>query len=103
MIVTAGRDGLYAIDPHTMKVIWQSKVGHIDGIPLIEKNPPPPSSGRLVSIKYATQLPTGTPTFAFFANHPKYVKDNYRNYLENKLRDKFDFEGVPINIVFREK
>jgi GTP-binding protein len=82
--------------------ITTSKLNEIM-IPLIEKNPPPPSSGRLVSIKYVTQLPTGTPTFAFFANHPKYVKDNYRNYLENKLRDKFDFEGVPINIVFREK
>ncbi len=72
-------------------------------IPLIERYPPPPNSGRLISIKYVTQLPTPTPTFAFFANHPKYVKENYRSYLENKLREKYDFSGVPINIVFKEK
>ncbi|HLP20821.1 MAG TPA: ribosome biogenesis GTPase Der [Chitinophagales bacterium] len=64
---------------------------------------PPANDGRLVSIKYVTQLPTPSPSFAFFANHPKHIKNPYKNYLENKLREAFDFTGVPINIFFREK
>jgi len=56
-----------------------------------------------VKIKYVTQLPTPTPSFAFFANHPKYIRDSYKNYLENQLRKHFDFNGVPVNIFFREK
>jgi GTP-binding protein len=64
---------------------------------------PPAMDGRLVAIKYVTQLPTKFPSFAFFANHPKHIKVPYRNYLENKLREAFDFTGVPINIFFREK
>lgn len=64
---------------------------------------PPAMDGRLVAIKYVTQLPTRFPSFAFFANHPKHIKVPYRNYLENKLREAFDFTGVPINIFFREK
>ncbi|MFM2306712.1 MAG: hypothetical protein RLZZ367_1381 [Bacteroidota bacterium] len=64
---------------------------------------PPAMDGRLVSIKYVTQLPTRHPSFAFFANHPKHIKTPYRNYLENKMREAFDFTGVPINIFFREK
>ncbi len=70
---------------------------------VIEQYHPPSTDGRLVSIKYVTQLPTHTPTFAFFSNHPKYIREAYRNYLENKLRENFDFHGVPINIFFREK
>ncbi|MCS6818383.1 MAG: ribosome biogenesis GTPase Der [Chitinophagales bacterium] len=69
----------------------------------IERYPPPPASGKLISIKYVTQLPTHTPAFAFFSNHPKYIRESYRNYLENQLREKFDFTGVPIQIYFREK
>lgn len=72
-------------------------------MPAIQRYPPPPTSGKLVSIKYVTQLPTATPMFAFFSNHPKYVREHYRNYLENQLREKFDFSGVPVHIVFREK
>lgn len=70
---------------------------------VIEHYHPPAMDGKLVKIKYVTQLPTPTPAFAFFANHPKYIRESYRNYLENKLRDTFDFNGVPINIFFREK
>ena len=84
------------------KRIPTSKLNEIM-MPIIDKYPPPPSTGKLISIKYVTQLPTTTPTFAFFTNHPKYIKDSYRNYLENKLREKFDYTGVPVNIVFREK
>ena len=69
----------------------------------IEAYSPPAMDGKLVKIKYVTQLPTPTPSFAFFTNHPKYIRDSYKNYLENQLRKNFDFNGVPVNIFFREK
>lgn len=69
----------------------------------IERNPPPAHRGRFIKIKYITQLPTYFPAFAFFCNHPKHVKDNYRNFLENQLRKHFDFTGVPIAVFFRQK
>lgn len=69
----------------------------------IEKYPPPAIKGKYVKIKYITQLPSPTPTFAFFANLPQYVKEPYRRYLENKIRDEFNFTGVPIQIFFRKK
>lgn len=64
---------------------------------------PPVVRGVPVSIKYATQLPTAVPSFAFFCNHPDDVKQPYRNYLENQLRKAFDFKGVPIRLFFRKK
>lgn len=70
---------------------------------VVQKNPPPAQKGRFIKIKYVTQLPTHTPVFAFFCNHPKYVKEPYRNYLENNLRKNFNLSGVPVKIVFREK
>ena len=72
-------------------------------LPLIERTPPPALKGKYIKIKYITQLPTATPTFAFFCNLPQYIKLPYERFLENKIRAHFDFEGVPINIVFREK
>lgn len=69
----------------------------------IEAYPPPAWKGKYIKIKYITQLPTPTPTFAFFANLPQYIREPYKRYLENKLREYFDFEGVPITIVFRAK
>ena len=69
----------------------------------IERYPPPSHRGHLIRIKYATQLPTRYPAFVFFCNHPKHVKDSYRNYLENQLRQHYDFSGSPITIFFREK
>ncbi len=69
----------------------------------VEQYRPPATDGKLVTIKYVTQLPTPTPSFAFFSNHPKYIRESYKNYLENKLRESFDFNGVPLNIFFREK
>ncbi|MCB0430367.1 MAG: ribosome biogenesis GTPase Der [Flavobacteriales bacterium] len=71
--------------------------------PVLEKYPPPAVRGLYVKIKYVTQLPIFTPTFAFFCNHPQHVKDPYKRFLENRLRESFDFTGVPINIVFRKK
>ena len=70
---------------------------------IIKQNPPPATKGKYVKIKFCTQLPTRTPQFAFFANLPQYVKDPYKRFLENKLRDHFDFTGVPIVIYFRQK
>lgn len=70
---------------------------------IIEHMPPPAHKGKYVKIKYATQLPTSSPSFAFFCNHPKYVKESYRNFLENKIREKWEFSGVPVRIFFRQK
>ena len=70
---------------------------------IINNNPPPPLKGKYVKIKYVTQLPVYTPTFAFFCNLPQYVKDPYKRYLENRMREKFDFSGVPIRLFFRKK
>jgi len=69
----------------------------------IERNPPPSHRGKFIKIKYVTQLPTYFPAFAFFCNYPKHVKDSYRQYLENQLREHFDLSGVPIAIYFRDK
>ena len=69
----------------------------------IEKNPPPSIKGKYVKIKYITQLPTHSPTFAFFCNLPQYVKDPYKRYLENQIRKAFNLAGVPIRIIFRKK
>lgn len=69
----------------------------------IERYPPPAHRGKHIKIKYMIQLPTPSPTFVFFTNHPKYIKESYIRYLENRMRENFDFEGVPITIFFREK
>ncbi|MCE5345460.1 MAG: ribosome biogenesis GTPase Der [Bacteroidales bacterium] len=70
---------------------------------IIRDNPPPALKGKYVKIKYVTQLPIYTPAFAFFCNLPQYVKDPYKRYLENRLREKYDFTGVPVRIFFRKK
>ncbi|MGM0666111.1 MAG: ribosome biogenesis GTPase Der [Bacteroidota bacterium] len=72
-------------------------------LPLIEKNPPPSNKGKYIKIKYISQLPTFYPSFAFFCNHPQYIKEPYKRYLENRLREKYEFSGVPIKIFFRKK
>jgi GTP-binding protein len=72
-------------------------------LPIIEKNPPPVTKGKYVRIKYAMQLPTAFPSFAFFCNHPQYLKEPYKRFIENKLREEYDFSGVPIEIYFRMK
>ena len=70
---------------------------------LIEAFPPPALKGKYVKIKYCMQLPTPTPQFVFFANLPQYVKEPYKRFLENKIRENWDFSGVPIDIYIREK
>lgn len=72
-------------------------------LPFIERYPPPSHRGLYIKIKYITQLPTHTPSFAFFCNHPKHVKESYKRFLENKLRESFNFTGVPVNIFMRQK
>lgn len=69
----------------------------------VEAYPPPAHKGKYVKIKFATQLPTHTPSFAFFCNLPQYIKDPYKRYIENKLRESFNFKGVPLQIFFRQK
>ena len=70
---------------------------------VVEHYPPPAWKGKHIRIKYVTQLPTHAPTFAFFCSHPKYIKDAYKRYIENRMREEFDFRGVPIQLYFREK
>ncbi len=72
-------------------------------LPEIENYPPPAFKGKYIKIKYITQLPLYTPTFAFFCNLPQYIKPPYERYLENKIREHFDFTGVPIRLFFRKK
>ena len=72
-------------------------------LPIIEHTPPPAYKGKYVKIKFCTQLPTPYPQFAFFCNLPQYVRDPYKRFLENKLRENFDFTGVPITIFMRKK
>lgn len=69
----------------------------------VEAYPPPAYKGKYIKIKFATQLPTHTPSFAFFCNLPQYIRDPYKRYIENKLRESFKFTGVPIQIFFRQK
>ncbi|MDO6491924.1 MAG: ribosome biogenesis GTPase Der [Cellulophaga sp.] len=72
-------------------------------LPIIENYPPPAYKGKFVKIKFCTQLPTPYPQFAFFCNLPQYVRDPYKRFLENKLRENFNFEGVPISVFMRKK
>ena len=70
---------------------------------LVQQNPPPVVKDKVVRIKYVTQLPTPFPAFAFFCNLPQYIRENYKRYLENRIREMWDFSGVPIEIYFRKK
>jgi GTP-binding protein len=70
---------------------------------IVKRNPPPAVKGKYVKIKYVTQLPIHTPAFAFFCNLPQYVREPYRRYIENRMRETFQFTGVPIKIFFRKK
>ena len=70
---------------------------------IIESNPPPATKGKYIRIKYVQQLPSHAPAFAFFCNLPQYIAESYRRFLENRLREEFDFKGVPIKIFFRKK
>ena len=70
---------------------------------IVKQIPPPALKGKYVKIKYVTQLPIHTPAFAFFCNLPQYVREPYRRFIENRMREKYEFTGVPIKIFFRKK
>lgn len=70
---------------------------------IIERNPPPAYRGQYIKIKYITQLPLAYPAFVFFTNQPKQIKEGYRNFLENQLRQHYDFTGIPLVLMFRQK
>lgn len=84
------------------KKISTSKLNDVM-LPIIENYPPPALKGKHVKIKYVTQINATSPMFAFFCNLPQYIKDPYKRFIENKLRENFDFAGVPIQIFFRQK
>ena len=71
-------------------------------LPIVKKHPPSSSRGREIKIKYITQLRTAGVTIAFFCNYPKEIKDNYKSFLENQLRQSFPLDGVPVKLIFRE-
>ena len=93
-----------AVEVHGNKTkkIPTSKLNDIM-LPLIERNPPPSIKGKMVQIKYITQVNARFPSFAFFCNLPQYVQPSYQGFLENRIREHFDFEGVPIRLIFRKK
>jgi GTP-binding protein len=70
---------------------------------IVKQNPPPSLKGKNIRIKYVTQLPTYAPSFAFFCNLPQYIREPYKRYLENRIRERYEFTGVPIRIFFRKK
>lgn len=73
-------------------------------LPIIEKTPPPSNKGKYIKIKYVTQLPnTSVPSYVFFCNLPQWVKEPYRRFIENRMRENWNFSGTPINVFFREK
>ncbi|MGB1242579.1 MAG: ribosome biogenesis GTPase Der [Chitinophagales bacterium] len=91
-----------AIHERRMTKIPTSKLNEVM-LHSIERHTPPAIKGRYVKIKYVTQLPVYTPTFAFFCNYPRYIKQPYKNYLENQLRQHFKLTGVPVSLYFRKK
>lgn len=92
---------LEVYDNKTMR-ISTSKLNEVM-LPEIEKTPPPSHRGNYIRIKYITQLPGNSPMFAFFCNNPKYVPESYERFLENRMREHYGFEGVPIKIFMRKK
>ncbi|MFH0894429.1 MAG: ribosome biogenesis GTPase Der [Bacteroidota bacterium] len=90
------------VSENRKKKIPTSKLNEVM-LPFIEAHTPPVVKGKVVHIKFVTQLPTAVPSFAFFCNLPQYVSEPYKRYLENRLRENFDFTGVPIRIFIRQK
>lgn len=95
----------------TAKQVYESRSRHISTselndalLPIVkEQNPPPAWKGKFIRVKYITQLPTAYPQFVFFCNLPQYIRDPYRRFVENRMREMWDFHGVPMNIYFRAK
>lgn len=88
---------------HRKQRIGTTKLNEVM-LPLVEAYPPPSIKGKYIKIKYCAQVPDTTiPTFVFYANLPQYIKENYRRFLENKIRDNWDLSGTPINVFVRQK
>lgn len=95
----------------TAKNVYESRTRRVptgrlneEMLPLIEAYPPPSIKGKYIKIKYCSQIPdVHVPTFVFYANLPQYVKEPYRRFLENKIRERWDFRGCPVNIFIRQK
>ena len=95
----------------TAKQVYESRSRHISTselnemlLPIVkEQNPPPSVKGKWIKIKYITQLPTRYPQFVFFCNLPQYIRDPYKRFVENRIREMWNFHGVPMTIYFREK
>lgn len=85
-----------------VKKIPTSKLNKVM-LPIIEKTPPPSVKGKYIKIKFISMLPTYKPTFVFYCNHPQYIKEPYKRFIENRLRENFDYTGVPLQIFFRQK
>lgn len=90
------------VHEHRIQKIATSELNDVM-LPIIDSNPPPSMKGKYIKIKYVQQLPTHAPAFAFFCNLPQYIPDSYKRFLENRLRQEFNFEGVPVRIFFRRK
>jgi len=90
------------VHENRIKKIPTSKLNDIM-LDIVHATPPPSTKGKYIKIKYVQQLPTHAPSFAIFCNLPQYIGDGYKRFIENRLRDNFDFEGVPIKIFFRKK
>ena len=95
----------------TAKEVYQNRKAHVGTsklnevmLPIIEATPPPSTKGKYIKIKYCTQLPnTQIPSFVFYANLPQYIKEPYRRFLENKIRENWSMHGCPINVFIRQK
>ncbi len=95
-------EGAAKVYENKLKKVPTSKLNDVM-LPLIEHYPPPATKGKYIKVKYVTQINATSPMFAFFCNLPQYVKEPYKRFIENKLRENFDFKGVPIQIFFRQK
>ncbi len=95
-------DTIFEVHKNSRRKIPTSQLNEIL-LPEIEKYPPPAYRGNYIKIKYITQLPVRVPSFAFFCNYPEHIKKPYRGFLENRIRQYFEFTGVPINIIIKKK
>jgi len=93
---------LLHIYENKIKKISTSKLNDVL-LPIIQNTPPPAHRGNMIKVKYITQMTASHPVFAFFCNHPDHIRESYKLFLENQIRANFDFSGVKISLVFKDK